>query len=129
LGVDDNPYHPPEAPLVDRPVAGRRPLLVFLAGASCIGVSVLFLLLAAAGSVMFVRLASEGDLHLLLENRRYQWDSLLTILFGLCGVPLFLAGRSFLIRRGQRGRRWLLGFGVCFLILVSFVVVTELQIW
>ncbi len=121
MGVEENLYRAPEAPVVERPAYEPRPFFSFLAGASCIGGSVPFLILAVGGGRVIVLKSLEVGLLQVLADRRELLATAFIVLCGVCAATLLIAGRSFLTRRGRRGRQILLAFASSFLGLVALI--------
>jgi hypothetical protein len=124
VGVDENPYRAPEAPVIEWPASQSRPFLVFLAGAVCSCASIPFLLCSLLGvRVLFLDVKNLGW-RWVLTSRRDLRGTTAIVLFVICGASLWMAGRSFLGRRGRQGRRILLLFAASFLDLVALFFAT-----
>ena len=115
----DNPYQAPEAAIFVPLVAEPRPILVFLAAASCWGAGVLFLLLTIVIVRHFVLTCLDQGWQWFVTHRTGPWILLFDFLAVFCMTSFMAAGRSFFVRSNRSGRRLLLSAVVGVVLLMA----------
>jgi hypothetical protein len=118
-----NPYRAPVSSIVEPVFVEPRPFLMFVAAAICFGAGVLFLLLTIGAVLHFVRTCLDQGWQWFMTNK-FGPTMLVFDLLSLYYLVTFMpAGRSFFVRKGRRGRRFLLaavvGVGL-FVVLLQF---------